>query len=130
MVVDGGTVHRTSSLAARIGFDVNLGLLGTDVWLKQVDLERRYGRTRIDLRQALDRSAAEGLVTHRGYRAAEMEPRRSFEILELCALVETVATEQVLGRISPGGLERAAREDFESIDGLCHQNAAATVCIA
>jgi DNA-binding GntR family transcriptional regulator len=107
-MADGGAVHRTSDLAARIEADINVGLLGTGAWLKQIDLEGRYGCTRIDLRQALDRLAAKGLVrlvTNRGYRVAEMEPRRLFEILELRSLVETEATAQVLGRVPPEALD-------------------------
>lgn len=99
-----GAGQRTTDLVARIEADINIGRLGTGAWLKQVDLEERYGCTRIDLRHALDRLAAKGLVrlvANRGYRVAEIEPQRLAEILELRAVVETAAVARVLGRIGP-----------------------------
>ncbi|MBO1079215.1 GntR family transcriptional regulator [Roseomonas haemaphysalidis] len=107
-MAEGGAGHRTGDLAARIEADINVGHLGTGAWLKQIDLEGRYGCTRIDLRQALDRLANKGLVrlvANRGYRVAEMEPHRLAEILELRAVVETAAVLRVLGRPGPADLD-------------------------
>lgn len=107
-MADGGAPRRKQDIAGRLEEDIHLGHLGPGAWLKQVDLEARYGCTRIDLRQALDLLATRGLVrleANRGYRVAEFEPRRLAEILQLRALVEGEAMGQLIGRIPPAALD-------------------------
>src|SRR3546814_8626773 len=76
-------VLRPKEIAERIERDIHVGTLAPGAWLKQVDLEERYGCTRIDLRQALDRLVTRQLVRHtpnRGYRVDEFEPRKVEEL--------------------------------------------------
>lgn len=49
-------------LIERIEDDIYLGHLAPGMWLKQIDLEQKYGSTRLALRTALDQIASRGLV--------------------------------------------------------------------
>lgn len=88
--------------------DIALGELGPGAWLKQIDLEQRYGATRMDVRQALDRLAEKGLVRHlarRGYRVADFDPERQAQIMEVRAVLEAAAAAQVIGRLGTASLK-------------------------
>jgi len=83
----GSTVDtvRPDDIAERIEIDINKGLLGTGSWLKQIQLEKRYGCSRIDVRQALERLAARRLVRHipnRGYYVSEFNEQRLRDVAE------------------------------------------------
>jgi DNA-binding GntR family transcriptional regulator len=110
---------RVAELADRIEQDINVGMHGIGAWLKQVDLEARYGCTRIDLRQALDRLVERGLVrrvANRGYQVEELDPRRAREIREVRAVLEVAAAEDVAARIDAAGLAamQTEAERFEA----------------
>lgn len=49
-------------LVRRIEDDIYLGRLAPGMWLKQVDLEQKYGSTRLALRHALEQLTSRGLV--------------------------------------------------------------------
>ncbi|MEM8590869.1 MAG: GntR family transcriptional regulator, partial [Pseudomonadota bacterium] len=53
---------KADEIASRIEADINAGLLATGSWLKQINLEKRYGCSRIDVRQALESLTARRLV--------------------------------------------------------------------
>jgi DNA-binding GntR family transcriptional regulator len=48
------TVTDRSQLVLLISNDINAGILPSGSWLKQIDLEERYGYSRLDVRRALD----------------------------------------------------------------------------
>ena len=51
-----------TSLADRIQADIFYGRLAPGMWLKQIELERRYACTRLALRQALDAVSNKGML--------------------------------------------------------------------
>jgi DNA-binding GntR family transcriptional regulator len=92
---------RVSTLMRRIEEDINLGGLAAGTWLKQIDLERAYKSSRIDLREALDRLSEKGLVrleSNRGYRVVQMDERRLKEILRVRAVLEIEAAEEIVDK--------------------------------
>jgi len=94
-------------LVARIAQDISFGRLPPGSWLKQIDLEARYGAKRLDIRQALDLLVERGLVCHverRGYRVEEFAPERVQEIMAIRAALEAEAAGQVVERIDEASL--------------------------
>jgi len=86
------------ALVNRIALDIQSGTFGPGTWLKQVDLEARYGCTRIDLRRALDRLVANRLVEHvhnRGYHVYEADSRVYAELHDIRTVLELRAAELV-----------------------------------
>ena len=105
--------ERIQALAQLMERDIGLGDLGPGAWLKQIDLERRYGATRMEVRQALDRLVAKGLVEHlarRGYRVAEFDAERQAQIMEVRAVLEAAAAELVIDRHDEASLAAMERE--------------------
>jgi DNA-binding GntR family transcriptional regulator len=103
------TQYRTRDLAARIERDIVSGRLSGGAWLKQIDLEEKYGSTRLDIRQALERLAERGmveLVARRGYRVKEVDAARLRNILKVRAVLEVAAAEEVMSRIDEAGFAR------------------------
>lgn len=101
--------QRARDLVARIERDINIGRYGAGAWLKQVELEENYGCSRLSVRQALERLAERGLVElipQRGARVTEFNARKLQNIIEMRALLEVGAVEQVCGRINDAGFER------------------------
>jgi DNA-binding GntR family transcriptional regulator len=85
-------------LVNRIALDIQSGSFGPGTWLKQVDLEARYGCTRIDLRRALDRLVANRLVEHvhnRGYHVYEADSRVYAELHDIRVVLELHAAELI-----------------------------------
>ncbi len=71
--------------------DIMAGILAPGSWLKQIDLERRYGCTRQEVRRALDRLAQKRLVQHvpnRGYHVHAPDGRQASEIAEIRLILE------------------------------------------
>lgn len=102
----------TDAVATRIERDINLGTLSPGAWLKQIDLERRYGATRLDVRQALEALVARRLVTHvpnRGYHVREFDQRQIAEIYEVRAVLEIAAAEQVVAHVTDTALAELRR---------------------
>lgn len=99
---------RARAVVQRMERDIALGELGPGAWLKQIDLEQRYRATRMEVRQALDRLAARGLVRHlarRGYRVEDFDPERQAQIMEIRALLEVAAAGQVVGKLAAASLK-------------------------
>ena len=105
--------ERTLALAKQMERDIGLGDLGPGAWLKQIDLEKRYGATRMEVRQALDRLVAKGLVQHlarRGYCVAEFDAGRQAQLMEIRAVLEVAAAELVIDRHDEASLAAMQRE--------------------
>lgn len=100
---------RGQDIAEAIEQEIALGRLTSGSWLKQIDLEERYGASRIDVRHALDRLAQRGFVEHvinRGYRVHSLSPRTLEELVEIRALLEVTAAAAAAAHITEAGRER------------------------
>ncbi|WP_208021253.1 GntR family transcriptional regulator [Paracoccus alkanivorans] len=101
------------NLSELIVRDINIGIFGPGEWLKQVDLEQRYGVTRIAVRRVLDELVAKRLVEHihnRGYRVYALGPKQRREVSEIRTLLETAA--------AGGIVEQATKQDIEELTVL------------
>ncbi|MBD9524483.1 GntR family transcriptional regulator [Ensifer sp. ENS02] len=104
-------------LALHIERDINIGRVSPGAWLKQIDLERAYGASRLTIRQALERLAERGhveLLPNRGYRVKEFDTERFNNIINIRAILEVAAAESVAGHLDNESIARMTRsaEDF------------------
>ena len=79
--------------------DIHAGIFGLGSWLKQIDLERRYGCTRIEIRRALDKLVLKRLVQHipnRGYHVYRPDARHSDEIRDVRVVLESAAADTII----------------------------------
>jgi DNA-binding GntR family transcriptional regulator len=89
--------------------DILTGALPPGTWLKQVDLERRYGCTRPEVRRALDRLLQKRLVEHvpnRGYHVFEPDGRRAREVSDIRVILETAVADTIVSRASAESIAR------------------------
>jgi DNA-binding GntR family transcriptional regulator len=96
-------------VADRLARDVQAGLLPPGTWLKQIDLETRYGQGRSDVRRALDELVARRLVQHvlnRGYRVFELAPEQITQLIDLRAVLEAAVAERIFDRADEVALTR------------------------
>jgi DNA-binding GntR family transcriptional regulator len=96
-------------LADQIARDVRSGVFAPGMWLKQIDLEQRYGYGRPDVRRALDHLAQKRLIQHvpnRGYHVVLPDGEQTAHILELRVILETAAVDSILARATPAAIER------------------------
>lgn len=96
-----------TSLADRIQADIFYGRLAPGMWLKQIELERRYECTRLALRQALDAVSSKGMLKHepnRGYHVEFFDEDRVISNAEARAVLEIASAEMVLDYVSPAYL--------------------------
>ncbi|PZM15509.1 GntR family transcriptional regulator [Rhizobium tubonense] len=92
--------------------DILTGALPPGTWLKQVDLERRYGCTRPEVRRALDRLSQKRLVEHvpnRGYHVFEPDGRRAQEVSDIRVILETAVADTIISRASAESITRLRR---------------------
>jgi hypothetical protein len=76
----------SDEISQQIVTDINKGALSPGEWLKQIDLEKRYGCTRIKVRDALTNLHSKRLVEHipnRGYRVPQPDPLRIRQVGEV-----------------------------------------------
>jgi DNA-binding GntR family transcriptional regulator len=98
-------------IAERIARDIQSGALSPGMWLKQIDLEERYGGTRIEIRRALDRLAQRRLVEHilnRGYHVYQPDGRQATETLEIRCILETAAVDSIVANADEASIARLA----------------------
>ena len=89
----------SDEISQQIVTDINKGVLSPGEWLKQIDLEKRYGCTRIKVRDALTNLHSKRLVEHipnRGYRVPLPDPVRLQQVGEVRALLECEAAADVI----------------------------------
>lgn len=87
------------ALAEQLRADINAGLWPGGAVLRQDELARRYGASRIPVREALKQLGAEGLVTlapNRGACVAVLDAAEVTEIFELRLWLETRALRAAL----------------------------------
>lgn len=89
--------------------DILTGVLPAGTWLKQIDLERRYGCTRPEVRRALDRLAQKRLVEHvpnQGYHVYQPDGRRQSEVSEIRIILETSVADQMIANAIPQNIAK------------------------
>src|SRR3954467_10635592 len=97
------------AVADHIARDVRSGAFAPGMWLKQIDLEQRYGCGRPDVRRALDYLAQKRLVQHvpnRGYHVFLPDGDQTTHILELRVILETAAFDSIVPRATAAAIER------------------------
>ncbi|HWX48347.1 MAG TPA: GntR family transcriptional regulator [Roseomonas sp.] len=97
------------ALETAIAHDIHAGLLPPGTWLKQIDLQERYGRSRGDVRRALDKLVAQRLVQqvrNSGYRVHPLDPQRLDELRQVRLILEGAAAETMVGRADAAMLAR------------------------
>nr|WSX49388.1 GntR family transcriptional regulator [Streptomyces sp. NBC_00974] len=121
--------------------DIVSGVFGPGARLTEEVLARRYGVSRVPVREALRTLESEGFVTtrrHSGACVAEPTEREAADLLELRMLLEPLAAARAARRRSEGhlkvlrglvrlGQERAKRgqgEDLRSLGGWFHETLA------
>ncbi len=110
------------AVAAAIAADIGSGLLGNGAWLKQVDIEARYGCTRADARRALEALAIKGKVQRipqRGYYVTVIDEESRRELVEVRVVLETATV--------PGIVERASEKDIRDLRRLAKAFATASM---
>ncbi|MGL4285869.1 MAG: GntR family transcriptional regulator [Phreatobacter sp.] len=114
-----GRQEQKRHLAAEMAAAIRDGAYRPGEWLRQIDLEERFGAKRFDVRSALSELAVRGTVEHivnRGYRVAVPDMTAIREILAIRILVETEAAREALPKIGPAELARikAMQQAFET----------------
>jgi DNA-binding GntR family transcriptional regulator len=97
------------TVADLIARDVRAGAFAPGTWLKQIDLEHRYGFGRSDIRRALDYLTQKRLVQHvpnRGYHVVLPDSDQTAHILELRVILETAAVDSIVANATPDAIER------------------------
>jgi DNA-binding GntR family transcriptional regulator len=97
------------AVADLIARDVRSGVFAPGMWLKQIDLENRYGSRRPDIRRALDHLARKRLVQHvpnRGYHVFLPDSEQTTHILELRVILETAAVDSIVTNVTPAAIAR------------------------
>ncbi|OWT64067.1 GntR family transcriptional regulator [Candidimonas nitroreducens] len=107
-------------LADRIAHDIQSGVHGAGAWLKQIDMQERYGAKRLDVRRALDLLVLKRLIEHipnRGYHVYAMSERSEDEIRDVRIMLEAGAVPDLIASASAAGIKnlRALAERFAGL---------------
>jgi DNA-binding GntR family transcriptional regulator len=110
-MADSISAHDTPAraLETAIAQDIHAGLLPPGTWLKQIALQERYGRSRGDVRRALDKLVAQRLVQqvrNSGYRVHGLDSQRLDELRQVRVILEGAAAELMTGRADAAMLAR------------------------
>lgn len=108
-----GTLAETTELADLITRDIQSGIYPLGAWLKQIDLEQRYGRNRNDIRRALEQLAQMRIVAHvknRGFHVFPADGREVADIMDVRVILETAAADIIVERITAA--------DIKALDAL------------
>lgn len=98
------------NLVAQISEDLSQGVFTPGSWLKQIDIQERYGATRSAVRKALDELANRRLIRH--------EPNRGYSIHSVDAqLTENIKEMRIAIEIGFAGaiVERATQVDLDEM---------------
>lgn len=107
------------AVADAITSDIAAGRLTNGTWLKQVDLEQRYGCSRADVRRALEKLAVKGVVQRipdRGFYVAVIDEARHRELVEVRVVLESAT--------APGIVAAATEADIADLRALATRFAA------
>jgi DNA-binding GntR family transcriptional regulator len=97
------------ALETAIAQDIHTGQLPPGTWLKQIALQERYGRSRGDVRRALDKLVAQRLVQqvrNFGYRVHGLQLDQLDELRQVRLILEGAAAETMIGRADAAALQR------------------------
>lgn len=108
-----------ADVTERLRSDIVLGALRPGEWLRQIDLQDRYGCTRASARSALATLAAGQMVEHvpnRGFRVVQPSAEVRAQITEVRLMVELPAAEAIVASATAQDAARiqAAAEAFET----------------
>ena len=106
------TPESPANLVDVMARDIQAGVFTPGTWLKQIDLENRYGATRMDVRRALDQLATKRLVRHvpnRGYHVHALDDRQADEIRDVRVILETAAAESMVQSVTAADLRDLRR---------------------
>lgn len=96
------------ALVDRVVRDIQSGALAPGMWLKQIDLEQRYGRSRPDVRRALDHLVQKRLVRHvpnRGYHVYEPDSAQTDEVRDIRLILEQGVADRIVANATPADIE-------------------------
>ncbi len=105
--------NRPGAIVRLLEERIGCGLLTPGTWLKQADLQLEYDCSRINLREALNRLVDKGLVSlepNRGYRVQKVDETRLLHLLQVRAVLEVEAIEEVVTNT-----EQAALAELRSL---------------
>lgn len=95
-------------LANEIADAIQMGEFRPGEWLRQIDLEQKFGATRFDVRAALDELAIRKTIQHvsnRGYRVAVLDEVTLSAIREVRVILESAAASRIIAHVSDAVLE-------------------------
>lgn len=100
--------------------DIQAGLYPPGTWLKQIDLETRYGKGRNEIRRALDRLALKRVVEHvpnRGYHVYQTDGKQWEDIAEIRIMLETGIVPKLIAGQGPDDIRnlKALAEEFRRL---------------
>jgi len=116
MLDDVHTRPKSQALFDKIRADILEGQFAPGHWLKLLDLERRYGARRSEVRSALSSLSERGIVEYsknRGFSVFQRSPEEVRELTEIIVSLEATA--------APSIVERATPQDIEALEVLAHQ---------
>lgn len=97
------------NLADIIERDIYRGALAPGMWLKQIDLEERYGCTRLSLRHALEQLQTRKIVQrlpNRGYYVPSVDEIAVREIMQARAYVEMSICDNLVANVTDESLAK------------------------
>jgi len=108
---------RIEDVTGQLAEDLRLGRFPPGAWLKQIDLQRRYGAGRSTIRKALESLAVRRLVRHeknKGYSVYPHDDDETKHVLELRATIESGFAAQIVQNAAAAeiGALQSLAEDF------------------
>jgi len=113
------TFDSLNDLSREIRSDLFAGKYFPGDWLKQSDVEQRYGANRFEVRMALNELAVRGLLEHmpnRGYRIASQSSIQRDQLYEVRTIMELAASRLIVVRATSDQIEAFATHvnDFDA----------------
>ncbi len=103
-------------ISDRIADDLRAGEFPPGTWLRQIDLQERYGVSRSTIRRSLETLAMRRIVQYelnRGYRVHPLDDEDTFNALELRAVLESGFAPQIV--------RNATDEEIAALDQLARK---------
>ena len=106
-----------------IARDIQTGLLPPGTWLKQIDLEKCYGCSRLEIRRALDNLVIKRFVQrepHRGYYVFRLEEPKISENREIRVILERAAAKGIALQSRDGDIAHLEKLAAAFADAVRH----------
>jgi DNA-binding GntR family transcriptional regulator len=133
---NGAAMKRTErprgGLATEIADAIRQGQFRSGEWLRQVDLEGKFGATRFDVRAALEELVVRQTIEHvpnRGYRVAMPDEATRVAVDEVRRILECATAPAIIARIDDADLRRLhalAAEFAEAVRAGTHADQSRT----